>query len=96
MRDTVGDVLKLGGSSRPPRRFDAAIAEIEGRRAGIVRVQGQQYAQDLISGSIVLSMAWSGDMVRPQGKKACATSGGRVGTSRRERVHGPGRDRLLL
>jgi spermidine/putrescine transport system substrate-binding protein len=69
MRDTVGlTMLKLGldPSKATKDDCDAAIAEIKKAvDAGIVRAfKGNEYAQDLISGNIVLSMAWSGDMVQ--------------------------------
>ena len=69
MRDTIGlTMLKLGldPSKATKDDCDAAIAEIKKAvDAGIVRAfKGNEYAQDLISGNIVLSMAWSGDMVQ--------------------------------
>ena len=69
MRDTIGlTMLKLGHDPTKATKddCDAAIAEIKKAvDAGIVRAfKGNEYAQDLISGNIVLSMAWSGDMVQ--------------------------------
>ena len=81
----------------------------EGRDAGIVRAfKGNEYAQDLNLGNIVLSMAWSGDMVQAlsgQEDPALHDRGpGRHALDRQlpdpergqERVHGAGHDRLLL
>ena len=69
MRDTIGlTMLKLGldPSKATKDDCDAAIAEIKKAvDAGIVRAfKGNEYAEDLISGNIVLSMAWSGDIVQ--------------------------------
>jgi spermidine/putrescine transport system substrate-binding protein len=69
MRDSIGlTMLKLGldPSKATKEDCDAAVAEIKKAvDAGIVRAfKGNEYAQDLISGNIVLSMAWSGDMVQ--------------------------------
>jgi spermidine/putrescine transport system substrate-binding protein len=69
MRDSIGlTMLKLGldPSKATKEDCDAAVAEIKKAvDAGIVRAfKGNEYAQDLISGNVVLSMAWSGDMVQ--------------------------------
>ena len=69
MRDTIGlTMLKLGldPSKATKADCDAAVAEIKkAKDAGIIRAfKGNAYAEDLKSGDIVLSMAWSGDMVQ--------------------------------
>ena len=68
MRDTVGlTMIHLGADPGAATRADcdAVIAEIsrvqnEGMNANF---RGNAYARDLIRGDVVLSMAWSGDMV---------------------------------
>jgi len=68
MRDTIGlTMLHLGADPAAATRADcdAAIAEItrvqnEGMNANF---RGNAYARDLTRGDVVLSMAWSGDMV---------------------------------
>jgi spermidine/putrescine transport system substrate-binding protein len=69
MRDTIGlTMLKLGldPSKATTADCDAAIVEIKkAKEAGIIRAfKGNEYAQDLISGNVILAMAWSGDMVQ--------------------------------
>jgi spermidine/putrescine transport system substrate-binding protein len=69
MRDAIGlTMLKLGldPSKATNADCDAAVAEIQkARDAGIIRAfKGNAYAEDLKSGDVVLSMAWSGDMVQ--------------------------------
>jgi spermidine/putrescine transport system substrate-binding protein len=69
MRDSIGlTMLKLGldPSKATTADCDAAVAEIKkAKDAGIVRAfKGNAYAEDLKSGDVVLSMAWSGDMVQ--------------------------------
>ncbi len=69
MRDTVGlAMLKLGldPAKATTADCDAAIAEIKkAKDEGIIRAfKGNAYAEDLKSGDVVLSMAWSGDMVQ--------------------------------
>ena len=69
MRDTIGlTMLKLGldPSKATTADCDAAVAEIKkAKDAGIIRAfKGNDYAEDLKSGDVVLSMAWSGDMVQ--------------------------------
>ncbi len=69
MRDTIGlTMLKLGLDPSKATRADCdkAIAEIKkAKDAGIIRAfKGNAYADDLRTGTIVLSMAWSGDMVQ--------------------------------
>jgi spermidine/putrescine transport system substrate-binding protein len=86
MRDTIGlTMIKLGldPSKATTADCDAAIAEIKkAKDAGIIRAfKGNEYAEDLKSGNIVLSMAWSGDIVQAQADKPSlafnvATEGG--------------------
>jgi spermidine/putrescine transport system substrate-binding protein len=69
MRDAIGlTMLKLGLDPTKPTReaCDAACAEMtKARDAGIVRAfKGNEYAEDLKAGNVVLSMAWSGDMIQ--------------------------------
>jgi spermidine/putrescine transport system substrate-binding protein len=68
MRDTIGlSAIRLG--SKPEEltqeQFDAALAEVDKAiKAGIVRqVTGNSYVEDMAGGSVVLSMAWSGDVL---------------------------------
>ena len=73
MRDAVGlTMLKLGKDPRRrQRRRDAAVAEMQKAvDAGIVRAfMGNDYAEDMVSGNVVLAMAWSGDIVIKQAEK---------------------------
>ena len=74
MRDSVGLTLnKLGKdpSQATQADADAAIAEIQKAiDAGIIRAfTGNEYAEDLVSGNVVLAMAWSGDVVAKQAEK---------------------------
>ena len=74
MRDTIGlTMIKLGldPSKATNADCDAAIAEIKkAKDAGIIRAfKGNEYAEDLKSGNVVLSMAWSGDIVQAQADK---------------------------
>jgi spermidine/putrescine transport system substrate-binding protein len=88
MRDAIGlTMLKLGLDPAKASRADcdAAIAAIKtAKDAGIVRAfKGNAYAQDLTSGDVVLSMAWSGDMVQALSDKptlafSVATEGGKI------------------
>jgi len=90
MRDAIGlTMLKLGldPSKATKADCDAAVAEIKkAKDAGIIRAfKGNEYAEDLKSGNIVLSMAWSGDIVQAQPDKASlrfnvATEGGMLWT----------------
>lgn len=71
MRDAVGLTLqKLGfdPSTVTREQFDAAIAEMKKAvDAKIVRAfTGNDYAEDLVSGNVVLAMAWSGDIIQKQ------------------------------
>jgi spermidine/putrescine transport system substrate-binding protein len=74
MRDTIGlTMLHLGKdpSQTTAADVDAAIAEItKANDAGIIRAfTGNEYAEDLVSGNVVLAMAWSGDIVVKQAEK---------------------------
>ena len=71
MRDAVGlALLKLGYSPEDftDAQFTEAIAEMKKAvDAGIVRrFTGNDYADDLVSGDVVLAMAWSGDIIQKQ------------------------------
>ena len=68
MRDTIGlSAIRLG--SKPEEltqeQFDAALAEVDKAiDGGIVRqVTGNSYVEDMAGGSVILSMAWSGDVL---------------------------------
>jgi len=74
MRDTIG--LTLNHLGKDPSQiseadFDAAVAEIQtALDAGIIRAfTGNDYAEDLVSGNVVLAMAWSGDVIAKQAEK---------------------------
>jgi spermidine/putrescine transport system substrate-binding protein len=74
MRDTMGITLqKLGhdSSTVTTEQFDEAIAEIKRAvDAKIVRAfTGNEYAQELVSGNVVLAMAWSGDIIQSKLEK---------------------------
>ena len=74
MRDSIGLTLnKLGKDPAQATQADAdaAIAEIQTAiDAGIIRAfTGNEYAEDLVSGNVVLAMAWSGDIVVKQAEK---------------------------
>ncbi len=71
MRDAVGLTLwKLGydPATVTTDQFDEAIAEMQGAvDAGIVRAfTGNDYAEDLVAGNVVVAMAWSGDIIQKQ------------------------------
>jgi spermidine/putrescine transport system substrate-binding protein len=68
MRDTIGlSAIRLG--SKPEEltqeQFDAALTEVDKAiTSGIVRqVTGNSYVEDMQGGSVILSMAWSGDVL---------------------------------
>jgi spermidine/putrescine transport system substrate-binding protein len=68
MRDTVGlSAIRLGSdpATLTQEQFDAALAEVDKAvKAGVVRqVTGNSYVEDMAGGSVVLSMAWSGDVL---------------------------------
>jgi spermidine/putrescine transport system substrate-binding protein len=74
MRDTIG--LTLNHLGKDPSQatledLDAAVAEIQkALDAGIIRAfTGNDYAEDLVSGNVVLAMAWSGDVIAKQAEK---------------------------
>jgi spermidine/putrescine transport system substrate-binding protein len=74
MRDSIGlTLLKLGKDPSVATEADAdeAIAEIQKAvDAGIVRgFTGNEYAEDLVAGNVVLAMAWSGDVIAKQAEK---------------------------
>ncbi|MEX2183969.1 MAG: spermidine/putrescine ABC transporter substrate-binding protein [Chloroflexota bacterium] len=69
MRDAVGLTLqKLGydPSAVTTAQFDEAIAEMKSAvDAGIVRAfTGNDYAEDMVAGNVVVAMAWSGDIIQ--------------------------------
>lgn len=69
MRDAVGLTLqKLGydPSTVTREQFDEAIAEMKRAvDAGIVRAfTGNDYAEDMVAGNVVVAMAWSGDIIQ--------------------------------
>lgn len=71
MRDAVGLTLqKLGydPSTVTREQFDEAIAEMRTAvDAGIVRAfTGNDYAEDMVAGNVVVAMAWSGDIIQKQ------------------------------
>jgi spermidine/putrescine transport system substrate-binding protein len=71
MRDAVGLTLqKLGydPSTVTREQFDEAITEMRGAvDAGIVRAfTGNDYAEDMVAGNVVVAMAWSGDIIQKQ------------------------------
>ncbi len=74
MRDTIGLTMLRGGkdpSAATEADLDAAIAACQTAvDNGIVRAfTGNDYAEDLVSGNVVLAMAWSGDVVAKQLEK---------------------------
>jgi spermidine/putrescine transport system substrate-binding protein len=90
MRDAIGlTMLKLGLDPAKPTReaCDQAVAELmKARDAKIIRAfKGNEYAEDLKSGNVVLAMAWSGDMIqvlteKPGMKFTIADEGGMLWT----------------
>lgn len=90
MRDAIGlTMLKLGIDTANPTRdgCDKAVAELmKAKNAKIVRAfKGNAYAEDLKAGNVVLTMAWSGDMVqvltdKPGIKFVIAKEGGMLWT----------------
>ncbi|HEV8698355.1 MAG TPA: extracellular solute-binding protein [Candidatus Limnocylindrales bacterium] len=68
MRDTIGlSAIRLGSdpASLTQEQFDAALAEVDKAvKSGVVRqVTGNSYVEDMAGGSVILSMAWSGDVL---------------------------------
>jgi len=75
MRDTVGFALLKLGYSRTEftmDQFDEAIAELQKAvDAKIVRAfTGNEYAESMVAGDVVVAMAWSGDILQKQADKA--------------------------
>ncbi len=71
MRDAVTIALgRLGfkNTTVTQEQFDAAIAEMQKAvDDGIVRAfTGNEYAEDLVAGNVVLAMSWSGDIIQKQ------------------------------
>ena len=74
MRDTTGlALLKLGydPGTVTDAQYGEAIAELKKAvDAKIVRAfTGNEYAESLVSGDVVLAMAWSGDIIQKQGDR---------------------------
>ena len=74
MRDTVGlSAIRLGfdPAAITDEQFDKALAEIDKSiKSKLVRtIKGNDYLVDLASGDVVLSMAWSGDIIQLQADK---------------------------
>jgi spermidine/putrescine transport system substrate-binding protein len=74
MRDAVGlTMLKLGKDPSTATQADADAAMAEMKKAvddGIIRAFiGNAYAEDMVSGNVVLAMAWSGDIIVKQAEK---------------------------
>jgi spermidine/putrescine transport system substrate-binding protein len=74
MRDTVGlTMLKQDKdpSTAAEADLDAALADVQKAvDDGIVRgFTGNEYAEDMVAGNVVLAMAWSGDIVVKQAEK---------------------------
>ncbi len=74
MRDAAGlALLKLGDdpATVTDDQFSQSIAEMKKAvDAGIVRqFTGNEYAESLVSGDVVLAMAWSGDIIQKQGDR---------------------------
>ena len=68
MRDTIGlSAIRLGDKPEEltQEQFDAALAEVDKAiKGGIVRqVTGNSYVEDMAGGSVILAMAWSGDVL---------------------------------
>ena len=74
MRDAIGlTMLRLGKdpSQATLDDLDASIASCQKAiDDGIIRAfTGNEYAEDLVSGNVVLAMAWSGDVIAKQAEK---------------------------
>ncbi len=90
MRDAVGlSALRLGSdpATITDDQYNAALAEIKKSiDSKLVRtIKGNDYLSDLASGDVVLSMAWSGDIIQLQADKktvkyAVAKEGGMLWT----------------
>ena len=72
-RDRPDDARARARTRRRRREADADAAIADIQKAvddGIVRAfTGNEYAEDLVSGNVVLAMAWSGDIVVKQAEK---------------------------
>jgi spermidine/putrescine transport system substrate-binding protein len=74
MRDTIGLTMLRGGkdpSQATEADLDEAIAACQTAvDSGIIRAfTGNEYAEDLVAGNVVLAMAWSGDVIAKQLEK---------------------------
>ena len=74
MRDTIGLTMLRAGkdpSQATEADLDEAIAACQqALDDGILRAfTGNEYAEDLVSGNVVLAMAWSGDVIAKQAEK---------------------------
>jgi spermidine/putrescine transport system substrate-binding protein len=74
MRDAVGLTLwNLGYNplTVTTEQFDEAVAKMQSAvDDGIVRAfTGNEYAEDLVAGNVVLAMSWSGDIIQKQLEK---------------------------
>jgi spermidine/putrescine transport system substrate-binding protein len=74
MRDTVGLTMLRQGkdpSQASEADLDAVMADIQKAvDDGIVRgFMGNEYAEDMVGGNVVLAMAWSGDIIVKQAEK---------------------------
>ena len=74
MRDTVGLTMLRQGKDPAEAStddIDAVMADIQKAvDDGIVRgFTGNEYAEDMVSGNVVLAMAWSGDIIVKQAEK---------------------------
>ena len=82
MRDTFGLDAAQARASDPARPTEADLDDGDRRRlpegrstTGIVRAfTGNEYAEDLVAGNVVLAMAWSGDMHRQAGREGRRSS----------------------
>jgi len=75
MRDTVGFALNKLGFKRTDftmDQFDQAIAELQKAvDAKLVRAfTGNEYAESMVAGDVIVAMAWSGDIQQKQADKA--------------------------
>jgi spermidine/putrescine transport system substrate-binding protein len=75
MRDTVGFALNKLGFKRTDftmDQFDQAIAELQKAvDAKLVRAfTGNEYAESMVAGDVVVAMAWSGDIQQKKADKA--------------------------
>jgi spermidine/putrescine transport system substrate-binding protein len=74
MRDTVGFALNKLGFKRTDftmDQFDQAIAELQKAvDAKLVRAfTGNEYAESMVAGDVIVAMAWSGDILQKQADK---------------------------